>query len=241
MNNMTTRTKTKRLIVLDTETTGLSPQDGHRIIEIGCVELINRRLTGNRFHEYINPNRAIDAGAMAVHGITNEFLQDKPTFQQIAEEFIEFIRGAELVIHNAPFDVGFINHEFTQLSLGTVKEYSTVFDTLAFARKKHAGQRNSLDALCKRYGIDNSHRDLHGALLDAEILADVFLLMTGGQFSLLDAPPEVENAATPKEVKRLLIDRPALKIIPCNEEESKHHQQRLADIEKASGNCLWNK
>lgn len=238
---MTTRTKTKRLIVLDTETTGLSPQDGHRIIEIGCVELINRRLTGNRFHAYINPNRAIDAGAMAVHGITNEFLQDKLTFQQIAEEFIEFIRGAELVIHNAPFDVGFINHEFTQLSLGTVKEYSTVFDTLAFARKKHAGQRNSLDALCKRYGIDNSHRDLHGALLDAEILADVFLLMTGGQFSLLDAPPEVENAATSKEVKRLLIDRPALKIIPCNEEESKHHQQRLADIEKASGNCLWNK
>ncbi len=240
---MTSRAKTKRLIVLDTETTGLSPQDGHKIIEIGCVELINRRLTGNRFHAYINPNRAIDAGAIAVHGITNEFLQDKPYFAQIADEFIAFIRGAELVIHNAPFDVGFINHEFSQLAdkTGIVTDYSTVFDTLAYARKKHPGQRNSLDALCKRYGIDNSHRDLHGALLDAEILADVFLLMTGGQFSLLDNPPEVENADAPKEVKRLLIDRPALKVILCNEAELQHHQQRLVDIEKASSNCLWNK
>lgn len=238
---MTTQASTKRIIVLDTETTGLSPQDGHRIIEIGCVELIKRRLTGNRFHVYINPNRAIDEGAIAVHGITNEFLQDKPYFAQIADEFIDFIRDAELVIHNAPFDVGFINHEFAQLSLGTVKDYSTVFDTLTYARKKHAGQRNSLDALCKRYNIDNSHRDLHGALLDAEILADVFLLMTGGQFSLLDNPPEVENATTHKEVKRLLINRPALKIIPCNDEDLQHHQQRLATIEKASGNCLWTK
>jgi DNA polymerase III subunit epsilon len=238
---MTTRTSNKRIIVLDTETTGLSPQDGHRIIEIGCVELIKRRLTGNRFHVYINPNRAIDEGAIAVHGITNEFLQDKPYFADIAEEFLDFIRGAELVIHNAPFDVGFINHEFDKLSLGAVKDYSTVFDTLAFARKKHAGQRNSLDALCKRYGIDNSHRDLHGALLDAEILADVFLLMTGGQFSLLDNPPEVENATTHKDVKRLLTDRPALKIIPCNHEDLQQHQQRLDAIEKASGNCLWHK
>jgi len=238
---MTTHKHNKRIIVLDTETTGLSPQDGHRIIEIGCVELVKRRLTGNHFHVYINPNRAIDEGAIAVHGITNEFLQDKPAFTQIADEFIEFIRGAELVIHNAPFDVGFINHEFDKLSLGVVKDYSTVFDTLAFARKKHAGQRNSLDALCKRYGIDNSHRDLHGALLDAEILADVFLLMTGGQFSLLDNPPEVENVTTHKEVKRLLIDRPALKIIPCNDEDLQQHQQRLAAIQKASGNCLWSK
>jgi len=238
---MTTHKHNKRIIVLDTETTGLSPQDGHRIIEIGCVELVKRRLTGNHFHVYINPNRAIDEGAIAVHGITNEFLQDKPAFTQIADEFIEFIRGAELVIHNAPFDVGFINHEFDKLSLGVVKDYSTVFDTLAFARKKHAGQRNSLDALCKRYGIDNSHRELHGALLDAEILADVFLLMTGGQFSLLDNPPEVENVTTHKEVKRLLIDRPALKIIPCNDEDLQQHQQRLAAIQKASGICLWTK
>lgn len=240
---MTTK-KTKRIIVLDTETTGLSPQDGHRIIEIGCVELINRRLTGNRFHVYINPNRAIDAGAMAVHGITNEFLQDKPYFAHIADEFIDFIRGAELVIHNAPFDVGFINHEFAKLAnkTGTVTDYSTVFDTLAYARKKHAGQRNSLDALCKRYGIDNSHRDLHGALLDAEILADVFLLMTGGQFSLLEETTSQTNTTdTRQDVKRSLADRPALKIISCNETELDHHQQRLAAIEKASGNCLWNK
>jgi DNA polymerase-3 subunit epsilon len=226
MNNMTTATSNKRLIVLDTETTGLSPQDGHRIIEIGCVELIKRRLTGNRFHAYINPSRPIDDGAIAVHGITNEFLQDKPYFAGIADEFIDFIRGAELVIHNAPFDVGFINHEFDKLSLGTVKDYSKVFDTLAYARKKHAGQRNSLDALCKRYGIDNSHRDLHGALLDAQILADVFLLMTGGQFSLLDNPPEVDNAFTSKEVKRTLSNRPALKIIACNEDELQQHQQQ---------------
>lgn len=247
MNNkviqLTTHVNNKRLIVLDTETTGLSPQDGHRIIEIGCVELVKRRLTGKRFHAYLNPKRAIDEGAIAVHGITNEFLQDKPVFSQIADEFIDFIRGAELVIHNAPFDVGFINHEFALLSnqLGTVTDYSKVFDTLAYARKKHPGQRNSLDALCKRYGIDNSHRDLHGALLDAEILADVFLLMTGGQSSLLDSPPEIDNATAHQAVKRLLVDRPALKIIPCDETELQAHEQRLASIEKASGNCLWSK
>jgi DNA polymerase-3 subunit epsilon len=238
---LTTRVNNKRLIVLDTETTGLSPQEGHRIIEIGCVELIKRRLTGKRFHAYINPNRAIDEGAIAVHGISNEFLQDKPVFAHIADEFIDFIRGAELVIHNAPFDVGFINHEFAQLSLGIVKDYSKVFDTLAYARKKHPGQRNSLDALCKRYGIDNSHRDLHGALLDAEILADVFLLMTGGQSSLLDSPPETENATANQAVKRLLVDRPALKIISCNETELQAHEQQLVSIEKANGSCLWRK
>ncbi|MEI6708779.1 MAG: DNA polymerase III subunit epsilon [Methylococcales bacterium] len=239
---MTTKTHNKRIIVLDTETTGLSPQDGHRIIEIGCVELLKRRLTGRHFHCYINPNRTIDAGAIAVHGITSEFLQDKPDFAQIAEEFIDFIRGAELVIHNAPFDVGFINHEFAQLSLGMVKNYSTVFDTLAYARKKHAGQRNSLDALCKRYSVDNSHRDLHGALLDAQILADVFLIMTGGQDSLLDnSVSETGNTAANKDLKRSLSNRPALKIIPCNDTERQQHEQRLAAIEKASGGCVWNK
>jgi DNA polymerase III subunit epsilon len=177
-----------RIVVLDTETTGLSPQEGHRIIEIGCVELLNRRLTGNRFHVYINPDRVIDRGAVEVHGITNQFLKDKPRFEDIHDDFIAFIEGAELVIHNAPFDVGFINHEFARLKdkARALADFSTVFDTLAFARKKHPGQRNSLDALCKRYAIDNSHRELHGALLDAEILADVFLLMTGGQSSLLD-------------------------------------------------------
>jgi DNA polymerase III subunit epsilon len=232
-----------RIVVLDTETTGLNPQEGHRIIEIGCVELVKRRLTGKRFHVYINPDRIIDEGAIAVHGITNQFLDDKPQFEQIVEDFIAFIRGAELVIHNAPFDVGFINHEFSQLKnkTGTVEDYSEVFDTLAYARKKHPGQRNSLDALCKRYGIDNSHRDLHGALLDAEILADVFLLMTGGQSSLLDEGYSgIAESSINTDVKRVSTDRPALKVIRCNDEELTAHQQRLEAIKKANGACIWN-
>ncbi len=240
---MDKRTYTNRMVVLDTETTGLNPQEGHRIIEIGCVELVKRRLTGKRFHVYINPDRIIDEGAIAVHGITNQFLDDKPHFEQIVEDFIAFIRGAELVIHNAPFDVGFINHEFSRLNnkAGTVADYSEVFDTLAYARKKHPGQRNSLDALCKRYSIDNSHRDLHGALLDAEILADVFLLMTGGQSSLLDAGQSgMDVASVNSDVKRFLADRPELKVIRCNDEELAAHQQRLEAIEKASGACIWN-
>lgn len=232
-----------RIVVLDTETTGLNPLEGHRIIEIGCVELVKRRVTGKRFHVYINPDRIIDEGAIAVHGITNQFLDDKPHFDQIVDDFIAFIRGAELVIHNAPFDVGFINHELSRLKnkAGTVTDYSEVFDTLAFARKKHPGQRNSLDALCKRYGIDNSHRDLHGALLDAEILADVFLMMTGGQSSLLDEVPSgLEEQLANEKVKRVSADRPALKVIRCNNEEITAHQQRLEAIEKASGTCIWN-
>lgn len=233
---------TNRTVVLDTETTGLNPQEGHRIIEIGCVELVNRRITGNRFHIYINPGRDIDQGAIEVHGITNQFLEDKPRFADILDDFIAFIKGAELVIHNAPFDVGFINHEFSLLpdKTRTVDDYSTVFDTLAFARKKHPGQRNSLDALCKRYAIDNSHRELHGALLDAEILADVFLLMTGGQSSLLDegeaAGQESKNLHKPKQLAK---DRPALTIVYCSEQELAEHQRRLEAIEKASGLCLW--
>ena len=240
---MDKRNYTNRIVVLDTETTGLNPQEGHRIIEIGCVEMVKRRLTGKRFHVYINPDRIIDDGAIAVHGITNQFLDDKPHFHQIVDEFIAFIKDAELVIHNAPFDVGFINKEFSLLNnkAETVADYSEVFDTLAYARKKHPGQRNSLDALCKRYGIDNSHRDLHGALLDAEILADVFLLMTGGQSSLLDeGRPETENSTQNTAIKRVLTDRPALKIIACNDEESSAHQQGLEAIEKASGSCIWN-
>jgi DNA polymerase-3 subunit epsilon len=237
------RTFTHRIVVLDTETTGLNPQEGHRIIEIGGVELINRRLTGRRFHVYINPERVIDEGAMAVHGITNQFLDGKPRFEQIADDFIAFIQGAELVIHNAPFDIGFIDHEFSRLAApGTVSDYSAVFDTLAFARKKHPGQRNSLDALCKRYGIDNSHRELHGALLDAEILADVFLLMTGGQSSLLDeklSGSEEFTAAVP--IKFVATDRPPLKIIRCTQEELTSHHQRLEFIEETSGACLWNR
>lgn len=236
------RTFTHRIVVLDTETTGLSPQDGHRIIEIGCVELVKRRLTGKTFHVYINPDRTIDDGAIAVHGITNEALQDKPRFAQIVDDFLAFVQGAELVIHNAPFDVGFINHELGLLEAkrGTITDYCEVFDTLAYARKLHPGQRNSLDALCKRYGIDNSHRDLHGALLDSEILADVFLLMTGGQESLLDGHLETsQNDKPTTAVVTLRADRPALKVISCNAEEHDAHQQRLAAIEKAGGGCVW--
>ncbi|MDO9168633.1 MAG: DNA polymerase III subunit epsilon [Methylobacter sp.] len=240
---MDKRTFTNRLVVLDTETTGLNPQEGHRIIEIGCVELVNRRLTGKRFHTYINPERIIDDGAIEVHGITNQFLEDKPSFADIVKDFIAFIQGAELVIHNAPFDVGFINYEFSRLNnqAGTVADYSKVFDTLTYARKKHPGQRNSLDALCKRYGIDNSHRDLHGALLDAEILADVFLLMTGGQSSLLDeVQGKTVDVTANSEVKYVLTDRPALKVIRCTDQELNAHQQRLEAIEKAAGTCLWS-
>lgn len=233
-----------RIVVLDTETTGLNPQEGHRIIEIGCVELINRRLTGKRFQVYINPGRLIDDGAIEVHGISNRFLEDKPYFEAIVDDFIAFVHGAELVIHNAPFDVGFINHEFSLLTDRTARleDFSSIFDTLDYARKKHPGQRNSLDALCKRYGVDNSQRELHGALLDAEILADVFLLMTGGQFSLLDEDQaSSEEAVTTKENKLLSTDRPALTIIRCNEEELQAHQHRLEAIEKAGGGCLWNR
>ncbi|MGZ5051765.1 MAG: DNA polymerase III subunit epsilon [Methylobacter sp.] len=240
---MDNRTFTNRLVVLDTETTGLNPQEGHRIIEIGCVEVVNRRLTGKSFHVYINPERVIDACAIEVHGITNEFLADKPTFDCIVEDFLAFIKDSELVIHNAPFDVGFINHEFSLLNngTGTVTDYSKVFDTLVYARKKHPGQRNTLDALCKRYNIDNSHRELHGALLDAEILADVFLMMTGGQSSLLDeAQVGAEQQAVGGEVKFLSTDRPPLKVIRCTDEELDAHRQKLEAIEKASGGCLWS-
>lgn len=241
-------TLANRIVVLDTETTGLNPQEGHRIIEIGCVELVKRRLTGQRFHSYLNPDRAIDEGAVAVHGITSAFLQDKPSFADIVQDFLAFIEGAELVIHNAPFDVGFINHELVLLAgqagtvpLGKVSDYSTVFDSLAYARKKHPGQRNSLDALCKRYNIDNSHRELHGALLDAEILADVFLLMTGGQSSLLDVSASELQAAQQlaSQSATLPTDRPPLKIISCTEQELALHEQRLAAIAKESGGCLW--
>ena len=233
----------QRQVVLDTETTGLNPEEGHRIIEIGCVELINRRLTGQHFHVYLNPDREIDEGAIEVHGISNEFLADKPRFENVVEDFIEYIRDSELIIHNAPFDVGFINHEFALLNknIGKIEDYSSVMDTLAFARKKHPGQRNSLDALCKRYGIDNSHRDLHGALLDAEILADVFLQMTGGQSSLF-AEHEQEQAEVDKQQRiKSQNDRPKLKIITCTDEELQQHQQRMESIDKACSGSVWSK
>lgn len=232
--------KPLRQVVLDTETTGINPKEGHKIIEIGCVELINRRLTQRSFHVYLNPDREIDAGAIEVHGITNEFLHDKPRFADVVDDFIAFIAGAELIIHNAPFDVGFINHELSLLKGETrrIETISRVFDTLTFARKKHPGARNSLDALCKRYSIDNSHRELHGALLDAEILADVYLLMTGGQASLLDENDSGE-ADSAQTTVRLSADRPKLKVIACSDDDLAAHQQRLAKIAKASGDCIW--
>lgn len=173
-----------RQVVLDTETTGIG--DGHRIIEIGCVELVNRKLTGRHYHQYINPQRLVDPEAMEVHGITDEFLEDKPLFEHVASDFLAFIKGAQLVIHNAPFDVGFMDMEFSRLrGFPKTRDVCSVLDTLVLAREMHPGQRNSLDALCRRYGIDNSHRELHGALLDSEILADVYLFMTGGQTALV--------------------------------------------------------
>ena len=232
-----------RQIVLDTETTGLEPEQGHRIIEIGCVELVNRRLTGNNFHQYLQPDREIDAGAIEVHGITNEFLTDKPRFPDVVADFVGFIRGAELIIHNAPFDVGFLNHELKLCDYAQqLKELCSVLDTLAMARKMHPGQKNNLDALCKRYEIDNSRRDLHGALLDAEILADVYLAMTGGQTSLsLGGNLETGGGAVrPEQRRRLAAERPPLRVIQADREEDAAHRQHLQTIAKTAGRpSLW--
>lgn len=234
-----------RLIVLDTETTGLEVNQGHRIIEIGCVELVNRRLTGNHFHCYINPERDIDQGAIEVHGITSEFLADKPVFAQIAAEFLEFVRGAELVIHNAPFDVGFLDAELRRLDERDpgLESICPVTDTLVMARQRHPGQRNNLDALCSRYTVDNSQRDLHGALLDAEILADVYLAMTGGQtaFQLADhGPGEVDGSGRSEGIRRLPAERPALLVPRASAEELAAHEAQLEAIAGASGGkVLW--
>ena len=232
-----------RQIILDTETTGLEPSEGHRIIEIGCVEMIGRRLTGNTFHQYLQPDREIDAGAIEVHGITNEFLTDKPRFADIAEDFIAYIRGAELVIHNAPFDVGFINHELTLCHWQEqVADLCPVLDTLTLARRLHPGQKNNLDALCRRYEIDNTHRELHGALLDAEILADVYLAMTGGQvaLSLGGANDDAGNGAAVGQIRRLPEGRPALRVIRANAEELACHQARLEAIASSTGGpSVW--
>ncbi len=233
-----------RQIVLDTETTGLDPAQGHRIIEIGCVELLDRRLTGNSYHQYILPDREIDAGAIEVHGITNEFLQDKPRFADVVEDFIEFIRGAELVIHNAPFDVGFIDHELGLLESEQtrVDQICGVLDTLKLARDMHPGQRNNLDALCKRYEIDNSSREKHGALLDAEILADVYLAMTGGQVALSLSASDTgsEQQQTGSVIRRLPADRSGLKVVQASAEELAEHQAYLDQLDQSSGaDCVW--
>lgn len=231
-----------RQIVLDTETTGLEPSQGHRIIEIGCVELFNRKLTGRHFHTYINPGREVEQGAIEVHGITNDFLRDKQKFAQIANEFLAFVDGAELIIHNAPFDVGFINHEFRLLADGknNIEKYCGIIDTLALARKKHPGQKNNLDALCKRYGVDNSQRDLHGALLDAEILADVYLLMTGGQETLIfSSAKEQKQQGGAQGIRRLSSSRSPLPVVLADVNELDAHRTKLEKLQKASGDCIW--
>lgn len=231
-----------RQIVLDTETTGLEPSQGHRIIEIGCVEIINRKLTENTYHQYIQPDRAIDEGAFEVHGISTEFLSDKPRFCDVAEDFMKFVNGAELIIHNAPFDIGFLNHELAMLDpvWGKVSDHCTITDSLVMARKKHPGQKNNLDILCKRYEVNNARRELHGALLDAELLAEVYLRMTGGQEMLAlgsnadgDSP---QSNVSP--VKRVDSNRPQINVIRATVDELEHHQGRLDALGDA---CIWNK
>jgi DNA polymerase III subunit epsilon len=227
-----------RQIVLDTETTGLSPEKGHRIIEIGCVEIINRRMTDNHYQVYINPEREIERAAQEVHGISNEFLEDKPLFEDIVEGFIQYVDGAELIIHNAPFDVGFINHEFKRLKSGIAKidGACSIIDTLVMARERHPGQRNNLDALCKRYGIDNSKRDLHGALIDADLLARLYLAMTSGQKGLFSSVSESNDhdAVEQSTVNANPIQKSnrTLKVIKANNEELAEHDKILKILEE---------
>src|SRR3990167_10069311 len=220
-----------RQIILDTETTGLSPQQGHRVIEIGCLELVNRRLTGSHLHFYINPERAIERGAAEVHGITSNFLVDKPLFKDIVDELLAYLKGAELIIHNAPFDIAFLNHEFTLLDKRAqpITQYCTIIDTLVLARRKHPGQKNSLDALCQRYHVDNSNRELHGALLDAELLAQVYLLMTGGQTQLF-GNEQSDAVVQTMPIRRIRTDRRVLPIIMADDEELKAHDDFLKRI-----------
>jgi len=229
-----------RQIILDTETTGLEPSDGHRIIEVGCVELIDRRPSNNHFHQYINPQRDIEDGALEVHGISSEFLQDKPVFADIVDDLLEFVDGAELIIHNAPFDIGFLDWELSLLDReDRMSDHVSVLDTLELARDLHPGQRNSLDALCKRYDVDNSSRKLHGALLDAEILADVYLIMTGGQTDLglsFQADEPVDHEAG----DLALDERPALLVLTASPQEIAAHEARVQAIHEKSGHCLWN-
>ncbi|MEI6858385.1 MAG: DNA polymerase III subunit epsilon [Shewanella sp.] len=232
----------KRQIILDTETTGMNQEAGaislgHRIIEIGCVEVINRRLTGRHYHEYINPQQLIDEEAIEVHGITNEYVTNKPKFSEIAQSFIEFIDGAEVVAHNASFDISFMDHEFGLLRPKGPKtaDMCSILDTLAIAKYLHPGQKNNLDALCKRYGIDNSRRELHGALLDAEILADVYLIMTGGQTKFNLSSDTGEGASG---IMRLSQERTKLKVIAASVDELAKHEARL-DIVAKGGHCVW--
>jgi DNA polymerase-3 subunit epsilon len=229
-----------RQIVLDTETTGLEPSQGHRIIEIGCVELINRRLTGNNYHQYLQPDREIDEGALQVHGISNEFLKDKPRFADVVDDLMSYLKGAELVIHNAPFDVGFLNHELKLVGNdhGVIADHCVVTDTLVMARKMHPGQKNNLDALCKRYDVNNTQRDLHGALLDAEILSEVYLRMTGGQVGLaLDSEQSTKKEDGVASLSRISSDRAPLRVIAASKDELSAHAEFLKKMGDA---CLWS-
>lgn len=230
----------KRTVVLDTETTGLDAKSGHRIIEIGCVEMVERRLTGNNLHLYLQPDREIDPGAIAVHGITNEFLIDKPRFVHIVDELQSYLAGAELIIHNADFDVGFLEHEFSLCSQPMeLSKVCKITDTLAMARKQFPGQRNNLDALCKRLGVNNSHRTLHGALLDSEILADVYLVMTGGQTALSLDQDSAAGAVTVDISSQ--VDISQLKAVFANADEIDAHEQWLERLRKADDGCAWDK
>jgi DNA polymerase-3 subunit epsilon len=233
-----------RQLVLDTETTGLDPAQGHRIIEIGCVELLNRRRTERRYHQYLNPERAIEDGAFEVHGISRQELMDKPRFGEIAADLVEFIRGAEVLIHNAAFDVEFINSELRLLGpdWGQIEDYCSVTDTLALARELHPGQRNSLDALCARYSVDNSGRELHGALKDANLLADVYLAMTGGQAALLLDEEPIAAAGQGELHRQVARPQGVLRIIQPSAAEQAAHQRRLQEIDRQSERgCLWLK
>jgi len=229
-----------RQVVLDTETTGLEPKLGHRIIEIGCVELIDRRHTSRHFHQYIRPDREIDEGALQVHGIMRDFLSDKPPFIDVVEDLMAFLEGAELIIHNAPFDVGFINYELSLIPspVRPLEARFTIIDTLALARELHPGQKNSLDALCKRYQVDSAQRELHGALLDAQILADVYLAMTGGQatLDLSSKPPETNHVALRRT---LSTSQRKLRVVRADEKESAAHERMLERLDRESGGSVW--
>jgi len=237
-----------RYIVLDTETTGLEPKQGHRIIEIGCVEIINRRITDNTYHQYLQPDRESDEGAFEVHGISSDFLADKPRFGDIVADFLAYVKGAELVIHNAPFDIGFLDNELAMLGSAQISaqdnnsarmsDHCAITDSLIMARRMHPGQKNNLDALCKRYEVNNARRELHGALLDAELLAEVYLRMTGGQEALAlgggDAGEVSGGGVTP--IRRVDSNRPALNIIRAGVDELEAHQERL---DKLGDACVW--
>ncbi len=231
-----------RQIVLDTETTGLDPESGHRVIEIGCVEIANRRVTDRRYHQYINPEREIDPGAFEVHGLSSEMLATKPKFADVAQEFLEFVRGAELIIHNAPFDVGFLDHELDRFgdAWGSLNDYCEVVDTLVMARALHPGQRNSLDALCRRYEVDNTGRELHGALLDAELLADVYLAMTGGQVDLQLAADAAPTKFVTNNSDIAAETRAGIPVIRPTATELAAHRENLESVdEESGGGCLW--